>query len=164
MIEHVRMDYRLIHGQVLVAWSSSLHFDEIIVTNDKVAADPLQVTLLKSVAPAGVKVRIFSTVDAAKYINDPANEQKRLFIIVKFPEDALGLHEAGADFKSLNLGNQAFMRGSEKLNKTVYLLESGVKALKALHDKGVQITARMMPQDSSTEMWPTIEKTFAQWI
>ncbi len=163
-LQHVRMDYRLIHGQILVAWNSTYPSDEILVCNDKVANDPLQVQLLKAVAPSGVRVRIFSLKDAADYINNPANAEKKLFVIVKYAEDALGLIDYGVNIESINLGNQAFVRGSEKLNKTVYLTESSVKALKQLHEKGLTITARMLPQDSSAETWPTIEKLFAKWL
>ena len=45
-VVHVRMDNRLIHGQILVSWNAEFKIDHIIVTNDKVAADALQVTLL----------------------------------------------------------------------------------------------------------------------
>lgn len=163
-ISHVRMDFRLIHGQILVAWNSSYPSDEILVCNDKVANDPLQVQLLKSVAPSGVRVRIFSLKDAADYINNPANADKKLFVIVKYAEDAVGLMDNGVKFNSINLGNQAFVRGSEKLNKSVYLTEGNIKAIKELHDRGLALTARMLPQDSSAEMWPTIQKIFAKWL
>jgi len=64
----------------------------------------------------------------------------------------------------LNLGNQAFVRGSMKLSNTVFLTESGVKALKKIHEKGIKITCRMMPNDSENEFWPNIEKTFPDWV
>jgi mannose/fructose/N-acetylgalactosamine-specific phosphotransferase system component IIB len=163
-IRHVRMDFRLIHGQILVAWNSSYPSDEILVCNDKVANDPLQVQLLKAVAPSGVRVRIFSLKDAADYINNPANVDKKLFVIVKYAEDALGLMDYGVKIDSINLGNQAYIRGSEKLNKSVYLTEPNIKALKIIHGKGLTITARMLPQDSSAEQWPTIERLFAKWL
>jgi len=52
-VMHGRMDNRLIHGQILVSWDAEFKIDLIVVTNDKVAADPLQATLLKAVAPIG---------------------------------------------------------------------------------------------------------------
>ncbi len=42
MITHLRIDNRLIHGQVAVMWRSNVSADAIIVCNDKVAADPIQ--------------------------------------------------------------------------------------------------------------------------
>jgi mannose/fructose/N-acetylgalactosamine-specific phosphotransferase system component IIB len=74
------------------------------------------------------------------------------------------LMDYGVKIDSINLGNQAYIRGSEKLNKSVYLTEPNIKALKIIHGKGLTITARMLPQDSSAEQWPTIERLFAKWL
>jgi mannose/fructose/N-acetylgalactosamine-specific phosphotransferase system component IIB len=157
------MDNRLIHGQILVSWNSELNFDHIIVTNDGVAADPLQVTLLKAVAPLGKKVSVLSITDTVAYCSDPATAEERIFIIAKWPEDGVGLIDEGLDLPQINLGNQAFSRGSKKLSNTVFLKEEGVKALKRAHDKGIRITCRMMPSSPDKEFWPQIEKAYPDW-
>ena len=162
-VVHVRMDNRLIHGQILVSWNAEFKIDHIIVTNDTVAADPLQVTLLKAVAPIGAKVSVLTIKDCVEYCNSPAADNENIFIIAKFPEDGLALVEEGLNMPVLNLGNQAFVRGSKKLSNTVYLTESGVKALKKLHENGIRITCRMMPPDPDKEFWPTIEKHYPDW-
>lgn len=160
---HVRMDNRLIHGQILVSWNASFKIEHIIVTNDVVASDPLQVTLLKAVAPLTAKVSVLTIKDCVAYCNSPEAEKENIFIIAKFPEDGLALVEGGLGMPVLNLGNQAFVRGSKKVSNTVYLTESGVKALKTLHDKGIRITCRMMPSDADREYWPVIEKALREW-
>lgn len=163
-VVHVRMDNRLIHGQILVSWNAKFSIDRIIVTNDKVAADPLQVTLLEAVAPIGAKVSVLSVKDAVAYCNSPEAEAEKIFIIAKWPEDGVGLVEGGLNLPVINLGNQAFSRGSKKLSRTVYLKEEGVKALKRAHNKGVRITCRMMPANQETEYWPMIAQTFPEWV
>jgi mannose/fructose/N-acetylgalactosamine-specific phosphotransferase system component IIB len=160
---HVRMDNRLIHGQILVSWNSVFKIDRIIVTNDRVAADPIQVTLLKAVAPIGANVSVLSIKDCVAYSESPEAEKENIFIIAKYPEDGLALVEAGLKMPVLNLGNQAFVRGSQKVSNTVFLTESGLKALKKLHEMGIRITCRMMPPDADCEYWPTLEKTLSQW-
>ena len=160
---HIRMDNRLIHGQILVSWNSAFKIEHIIVTNDVVAGDPLQVTLLKAVAPLTAKVSVLSIKDCVAYCNTPEAPSENIFIIAKFPEDGLALVEAGLNMPTLNLGNQAFVRNSKKISNTVFLTESGVKALKKLHEKGIRITCRMMPSDSDTDYWPTVEKTLPEW-
>lgn len=160
---HVRMDNRLIHGQILVSWNAAFKIDHIIVTNDAVARDPLQVTLLKAVAPLTAKVSVLSIKDCVEYCNSPEAEKENIFIIAKFPEDGLALVEGGLNMPVLNLGNQAFVRNSKKISNTVFLTESGVKALKKLHEKNIRITCRMMPSDPDTDYWPTIEKTLPEW-
>ena len=162
-VKHVRMDNRLIHGQILVSWNSAFKIDHIIVTNDVVANDPLQVTLLKAVAPLTAKVSVLTIKDCVAYCNSPAAENESIFILAKYPEDGLALVEEGLNMLVLNLGNQAYVRGSQKISNTVYLTESGVKALKKLHEKGIRITCRMMPSDGDSEYWPSIEKTLPQW-
>jgi PTS system mannose-specific IIB component len=157
------MDNRLIHGQILVSWNSAFKIEHIIVTNDTVANDTLQVTLLKAVAPLNAKVSVLTIKDCVAYCNTPQAENENIFIIAKFPEDGLALVENGLNMPVLNLGNQAFVRNSKKISNTVFLTESGVKALKKLHEKGIRITCRMMPSDSDTDYWPTVEKTLPEW-
>lgn len=160
---HVRMDNRLIHGQILVSWNSAFKIEHIIVTNDTVANDPLQVTLLKAVAPLNAKVSVLTIKDCVAYCNSPQAESENIFVIAKFPEDGLALVDGGLKMPVLNLGNQAFVRNSKKISNTVFLTESGVKALKKLHEEGIRITCRMMPSDSDTDYWPTVQKTLPEW-
>ena len=162
-VVHVRMDNRLIHGQILVSWKSALKLDHIIVCNDNVAKDPLQVAVLKAVAPNGVKVSILSVKEAADYCLSPASENEKIFILAKFPEDGWGLVENGLSLPVLNLGNQAYVRNSQKVSNTVFLTESGVQALKKIHEAGIKITCRMMPTNSEDEFWPSVVKALPDW-
>lgn len=162
-VVHVRMDNRLIHGQILVSWNSAIKIDHIIVTNDVVAGDPLQVTLLKAVAPLTAKVSVLSIKDCVEYCNGPEAVNDNIFIIAKYPEDGLALVSNGLNMPVLNLGNQAFVRNSKRISNTVFLTESGVKALKTLHERGIRITCRMMPSDSDSEYWPTVQKALPEW-
>lgn len=163
-VRHVRMDNRLIHGQILVSWNAEFKIDHIIVTNDQVAADPIQVTLLKAVAPIGAKVSVLSIEDTVAYCQSPQAEDETIFIIAKFPQDGAELIKEGLELEEINLGNQAYVRGSKKLSNTVFLTEEGVKALQWAHENEVKITCRMMPADPKSEFWPTIEKNFSEWV
>jgi PTS system mannose-specific IIB component len=158
------MDNRLIHGQILVSWNAALNIDHLIVTNDKVANDPMQVTLLKAVTPIGAKVSVMTIEDCVKYCQSPEAEDENIFIITKFPEDGLELIEKGLFIDTLNLGNQAYVRGAKKLSNSVYLTKEGVQALKKMHEKGITITCRMLPNDAKNEFWPVIEKNFPDWV
>ena len=162
-VVHVRMDNRLIHGQILVSWNSALKLDHIIVCNDLVANDPLQVAVLKAVAPSGAKVSIMTVKDTADYCLNPNSQNEKIFILAKFPEDGWGLVENGLNLPVLNLGNQAYVRNSKKVSNTVFLTETGVKALKKIHEAGIKITCRMMPSSPEDEFWPMILKSLPDW-
>jgi mannose/fructose/N-acetylgalactosamine-specific phosphotransferase system component IIB len=157
------MDNRLIHGQILVSWNSAFKIEHIIVTNDVVAADPIQVTLLKAVAPLNAKVSVLSIKDCVAYCSSPEAEKENIFVIAKYPEDGLALLEQGLHMPILNMGNQAYVRNSKKISNTVFLTESGVKAVKKMHEMGIRLTCRMMPSDGDSEYWPTVEKALPEW-
>ena len=162
-VVHVRIDNRLIHGQIMIAWSKKIRLQRIIVTNDKVAADPMQQTLLKAVAPANTKVSVLSVKACADYCNSPAAEKEDIFIIAKNPEDVVGLLEAGLHITAVNLGNAAYEPNTRKVTKTVYLTQSAARAMKKLHDMGLRITSQMIPSEPDVEYWPTIEKAIGDW-
>lgn len=57
----LRIDNRLVHGQVGVAWSSSLGANLLLVADDGVAQDPLQQQIMSMTAESmGIGIRFFS--------------------------------------------------------------------------------------------------------
>jgi PTS system mannose-specific IIB component len=110
MIKHLRIDNRLIHGQVAVAWMKYINAKAIIICNDKVAADPIQKMALP-LAARGSKVLVFTIQETLDYEKEHPDES--LFIITKFPSDALELLKAGVKIEQLNVGNAAPIAGTK---------------------------------------------------
>lgn len=67
MIIQIRVDDRLIHGQIAVVWSKQFNTTHMVVANDKAAANEVQQMALKMATPSGIKVLIRSVDDAIKY-------------------------------------------------------------------------------------------------
>ncbi len=109
MITHLRIDNRLIHGQVAVMWRSNVAADAIIVCNDKVAADPIQKMALP-LSCKGEKVLIMTIDELIAY--DKENPDEKKFVICKFPTDCLELMEKGLEIERVNVGNAAPMPGT----------------------------------------------------
>ena len=110
MIKHLRIDNRLIHGQVAVTWMNNIGADKIIVSNDKVAADPIQKMALP-MAARGNTVYVFSVAETIKYAQENPNET--MFIICKHPQDALDVLNSGLEVERVNVGNAAPVVGTE---------------------------------------------------
>ena len=110
MIKHLRIDNRLIHGQVAVTWMNSIGADKIIVCNDKVAADPIQKMALP-MAARGNTVYVFSIDETIKYATEHKDET--MFIICKFPSDALAILKSGLEVQDVNVGNAAPIPGTK---------------------------------------------------
>ena len=86
MIKHLRIDNRLLHGQVAVNWMNRINAEAIAVVNDDVAKDPIQKMALP-LAAKGTAVLVFSHDEFSDYVKE--NPNKALFVIAKFPSDAL---------------------------------------------------------------------------
>ena len=70
-INLVRIDDRLIHGQVATVWSKEANAQRIIICSDEVAKDKIRKTLLVQVGPPGVKVSVVDVAKAVRVYNNP---------------------------------------------------------------------------------------------
>jgi PTS system mannose-specific IIB component len=104
MIKNLRIDNRLIHGQVAVAWLNFINAKAIIICNDQVAKDPIQKVALP-LAARGSRVLVYSIAETVQYEKDHPDEN--LFVIAKFPQDALAILEAGVKAEAIVVGNAA---------------------------------------------------------
>jgi PTS system mannose-specific IIB component len=115
MIKHLRIDNRLIHGQVAVGWQKYINAKAIIICNDKVAADPIQKMALP-LAARGSKVLVYTLAETQKYEKEHPDES--IFVIAKFPQDALDILKSGVKVETLNVGNAAPIAGTKYIMVT----------------------------------------------
>lgn len=71
MIVQLRVDDRLVHGQVTLMWGKELSTKGILVANDAAAQNETQSSTLKMACPSGQKLLIRTIDDAIKIANDP---------------------------------------------------------------------------------------------
>lgn len=158
-VVHMRIDNRLIHGQVTVTWASSLNADHMIVCNDKVAKDPIQKVMLPAAA-RGVKCSVLSVADTLAYCASPEAEKERIFIIAKFPADAMALLDGGLKPQEVNVGNQAPIPGTEftMVTKTCAVTKQDAAIYRAIAARGYPLTGRMMPSEGHTSFLEVLAK------
>ncbi|QIA26713.1 PTS sugar transporter subunit IIB [Thermaerobacter sp. PB12/4term] len=142
---HVRIDNRLIHGQVAVAWSKHIGAKTLIVSSDEVARDEFQVAILKAVAPPGLKVEILDAAATVAYAK--AHPGEGLFLLCKGPGDVLALVDRGLDIREVNIGNMAFVVGAKAVTRSVYVTPEQAAIFAALAGRGVRLVSQMMPAD-----------------
>ena len=82
-IKLIRVDNRLVHGQVGMSWTNSLDVDTIVVIDDEGVNDIFSQKLMMSIAKAAdVQLRFYSIEDFMEVIFKNESSQK-LFIVVK---------------------------------------------------------------------------------
>lgn len=151
MIVHLRIDNRMIHGQVAVTWMSHIGAKEIIVCNDKVASDPIQKMALPLAAP-GKKVLVLSVADTIAYANE--HKDDTLFVICKFPSDALAVLKSGVEFKTVNVGNAAPIAGTDykMVTKSIAVTADDAKVYREIAElNGGKLTSQLIPTLDSSD-------------
>ena len=115
-----RVDDRLIHGQVVIAWGRLLRPRRIWVVDDATAASEWERKLLASAAP-GVEVRVVTVDEAAARYAEEAAAEGAAILLVRNLGTAAALVEAGAAIPALNLGGIHYAPGRTKVNDYIYL-------------------------------------------
>ena len=106
MIIQIRIDDRLIHGQVAMVWSKQLNTEGILVANDNAVASDMVKMTLKMACPQGIKLLIKSVEDAKRIINDDRAKSMRIFCLTRNVKDALALVKAcGDNICEVNMAN-----------------------------------------------------------
>lgn len=146
MIKLVRIDHRLLHGQVIFSWTKQYSIDHIIVADDKVPNDQMTVMALTLAKPSGVALDIVKIAEVTKVIEKAPNHN--YMILIKGPKEALALTEVVPKIDRINVGGVAKKAGSKPYGKAVYLTEEEVGYMRELLSKGVECFVQQVPSNS----------------
>lgn len=156
LIKLMRIDERLIHGQVAVVWSKHLGINRIVVADDTVVKNEMQMMALKMAVPNGVKASIVESDKAIALLNDPRAESLKVLLIVGNPETALKMLKNVNGIPAINVGNYGRMsqlKGSkeekEQLAKNLFVTSDDKETFQTLIETGVEISYQPVPTDKA---------------
>lgn len=151
-ISFVRIDDRLIHGQVATVWVKACGCNRIIACSDEVAADKLRKTLLLQVAPPGIKAYVLPIDKAIEaYKNPKYNDFKTLFLFTN-PTDVVRMVEGGVDIKSVNVGGMCFKEGKILITGAVSVGKEDIAAFTKLNERGIELEVRKVASDNKEDL------------
>ncbi|MCJ7843250.1 PTS sugar transporter subunit IIB [Lederbergia sp. NSJ-179] len=152
MIKLLRVDHRLLHGQVAVSWARNLGIDCLLIANDDVPNDELRKSMIKMAKPQGIKLVIKNIEDSIQAINNGKTDKYKLFIVVESVEDAYRLATGAKGIEQINLGNLKKTEETRSFSKLVNITEHDEEMLKELVRKGVEVEARAVPGDKRVKI------------
>ena len=152
MISFMRIDDRLLHGQVVLRWVSTVHPDAIIVANDAVMNNPIQKSALKMAKPSGYKLSISSVDDAIKLINNPRAENMKLMVIVANTKEEKKIVENTKETGVLNIGGMRNKTPETKdYSKLLSMSDEDVDNIKSIYSFVKEVDTRMTPENSKKD-------------
>lgn len=148
MIKLVRVDHRLLHGQVAFSWTNGVGADCILVASDMVVNDDVWKTTLRLGKPSGVKLVMKNMADSIEAINSGKTDKYKLIIVVQSIKEAKQLLDGCPTIKSVNLGNTKESKTTTQVSKQVFLEEEEKVILKELIGRGIECEIRALVDDA----------------
>lgn len=149
----VRVDDRLIHGQVTQGWGSVLHPQRIVLVNDGAAASRWEQELYEASAPEGMNVAVLGVDEAPEDIRRWLERGEGLIVLVESAQDALRLYEAGLEFEDLNVGGMHYREGRRRILPYVCVDEEDIQAFESLRERGVRIECADVPGSERKDLF-----------
>lgn len=154
----VRIDDRLIHGQVATRWTKESRVSRIIVVNDDVAKDSVRSTMLKSVAPPGVTAHVVNVEKMIRVYNNPEYGDERVMLLFTNPTDIVRLLEAGVPMQSVNIGGMAYKDGKKQITSAVSVDDKDIEAFKKIDLMNIELDVRKVSNDARQYMMDLLKK------
>jgi D-glucosaminate-specific PTS system IIB component len=160
----VRIDDRLIHGQIVTSWLQASRSNRIIVIDDGLAKDPFLSQVFALAAPPGIPVETKSCEQAVTEWKENEFGKGTALILFKSVPQLRSAFEKGFRFKTAQIGGLGSKPGRKLINRTISLSKEEAQDLKALADDGAEIICQMLPEDSIIHFNTVLKKHFADLL
>lgn len=115
-VRFLRIDDRLIHGQVIVGWLPILEVECLTVINEKVSSDTMRQEMMGMSVPSEVSLKFFSP-DNIEFAEIPEGS----LVLVSSPKDAWICLQSGMLPETLNVGGLHSKPGKEEIMEAFHI-------------------------------------------
>lgn len=150
MIKLLRIDHRLLHGQVAFSWTGYLGANCILIANDDCVGNDLRLATLRLAKPSSCKLVVKSVDDAIVALNGGKADKYDLFVVVESVRDAYRLASAVDRIKIVNVGGLKSTTSTHPFqgDKNINLTADDERMLRELMGAGKEVELRMVPSDA----------------
>ena len=144
----LRIDDRLIHGQVVAVWCRLRRFTRIVVVDDAVAEDSFLQEVMRLAVPTAIRLDVLTVAQSIEALRKETPDRETTMVLMKSPLTAERLFDGGVRYRALNLGALGRAPERENIYKSVALSEEEISILRRLQDQGVAITLLSVPGEA----------------
>ena len=157
-IKLARVDFRLMHGQVVTNWIKQVSADAILIIDDKLASDKFLAQVFLMAAPPGVKISIKSMKKEIQGAKEDRYNGLNLLVLFKSVENAKKAYDNGFPLKELQIGGLG--NGSDKvmISNEIFLSKEEANMLEEMNNNGLKITLQVTPKDPLVELDEALKK------
>ena len=158
MLVLIRVDEKLVHGQVVVGWGSALDISRYIVIDDEIASDEWQADLVLAGMPDDITGEVHSVDAARAQWTDWEADTIRTAVLAAGLETVVAMSDAGIPLEQINVGGLRKRPGRKEYLPYVQLDETELKNALHLCSNGVVLEARDVPGAHSVNLCDVLRK------
>jgi PTS system mannose-specific IIB component len=143
----VRIDDRLIHGQVVAVWLRALGAQRIVIVDDATSRDEFLREVLTLAAPQGVPVEVHGVADGAVRLIELAATPEPVMVLARSPRSVLGLRQAGVPIDVVDLGGMGSGPGRKRLHKSISVSPDELRELREIEQLGTRVEVQIVIDD-----------------
>lgn len=152
MIKFIRIDHRLLHGQVVFSWSKSLQINRILVVNDEAANDEFKKMSLELSKPQGIKLNILTVENTLTKISKIEALSENIMMIFGNTKDVRQFCESYSNVKEINYGGIIKKEGSKQFSNAIFLTENEIEDAKVLKSMGIKQFMQQVPTSKKEDL------------
>lgn len=157
----VRVDYRMVHGQVASSVVKSSNANTVVVMNDEASTDKTQISIMKLSVGADTKLKVVPVEKGVDEYKENKFGKGTAVVIFREVEDAYKAFKAGFEFSKLNIGQVPMIEGRRYCVGTINLSDQEMDLLQELVDNGVEVFNHPTIHDSRYD-WNDMKKAMGR--
>lgn len=161
MISFIRVDDRIIHGQIVTRWSKEFPCDGIVAINDKAATTPVLKQSFQ--ASTDKKVFIWTYEEWKAKCQKVLESDKRYFLITKNPIDMARIliddKFIPSEVKRVVIGPCNDRPGTIKLGQNQSITKEEAEALEKMQNAGYDVYFALV-KETAIGSWPKFRSKF----
>ena len=150
----VRVDCRLIHGQVVETWVPHTGANCLLVANDDLVTNEVLTSVMEMAVPPGIHVVFCRVEEVRGVLSEIERKGEKAILLCATFGDALEIFHRGVRFSTLNIGNLHYAAGKVEIAPSVYFTREDVEAVHCLSHLGVAVTVKATPFEAGTSFGP----------
>lgn len=148
MIKVIRVDHRLLHGQVIFSWTKFASIERVIVIDTATSNDDFKKMSLKLAKPEDIKLNVFSVDAAISKIDQIKALSDNIMLLFENVTELCKFIDAFGPVDEINYGLVPSKPDAKRFSNAVYLTPEEVELSKKMCDQGINISMQQVPSSN----------------
>lgn len=129
MIQYVRVDFRLVHGQVIHSWLKSTDSNTIYILDDDLMSEPYKMKMFRICVPPFVKLEMYSVDQGIQKLLEHTDDRKyRCLVLLRDIMPCIKVCDA-LHLTTFNIGETIYASDKKRIANSVYVSEQDIHAM-----------------------------------